>query len=444
MSLNLCGGIGANTGPIACDTKRGRVVTIAIGGTLFDVDDVASPASFKSAFKAATRLATGDAGKLYGLPENVGIANKTAANKEGTLGTYGPPVTLVEGKPAYEFQLSIGVTLEKALRAFNGKQVPVFLFDDQKNMWGCLDGNGNFVGYDAILFCTPKPFEDGATPGVTIFAVSLISASQYGDDDVYYPATNMSVTDFVGLKTVVASFMAAQTTNTAKVALNIPTSQYGLSLNIYDDYQALLSGAGKVNWKAIKDSDVSTITITSITADTAGTAGTPAVSATATYTVTKGATNDTVDIKPVGGVTASGGAVTQTGSESTDTLLTVKIKNAINAATLINGGYTATNAANVLTVIAPLSLGATVNGDVPSATIVGTITVTPVVNFSGGVTYVQAEPVGKGFIAVLDATQWAALPSGATVSLGLVDPTTLDAANITGIEQVDLIQFVKP
>lgn len=107
--------------------------------------------------------------------------------------------------------------------------------------------------------------------------------------------------------------------------------------------------------------------------------------ATATDTIVIGATGDTVDIK-VGGVSLAGAPVTQTVTETTATLLAAKIAAAITANAAVNGGYTAVNAAGVLTISAALDKGALANGLTLTATVVGTITATPGGAFAGGAT----------------------------------------------------------
>lgn len=126
--------------------------------------------------------------------------------------------------------------------------------------------------------------------------------------------------------------------------------------------------------------------------------GTPTTSgstrASGTVTVTAvGADNDTIDIL-YNGVSISGGPVTKTSAESTVTLLAVKIAAAITAAASTNGGFTATNTAGAITVLAPANLGATVNTTLMTVTIVGTITNSGPVAFSGGVTGTAVLKVG--------------------------------------------------
>jgi hypothetical protein len=89
-----------------------------------------------------------------------------------------------------------------------------------------------------------------------------------------------------------------------------------------------------------------------------------ATSATRDITLTTlGADGDTVNVRKTGSVTISGGVVTKTSSETTLTLMATKIKNAINTATSTNGGYTATSTGAIITLIAPISVGSSLNGE---------------------------------------------------------------------------------
>jgi hypothetical protein len=109
--------------------------------------------------------------------------------------------------------------------------------------------------------------------------------------------------------------------------------------------------------------------------------------ATATYTVTAiGANGDTIELKvaePIAG-SISLGSYTKVAGDTTVTLVAVAIVAAINARTSVHG-YTASNAAGVITITARAGIGVGLNSGTPfSATIVGTIAGT-LVAFSGGV-----------------------------------------------------------
>lgn len=196
-----------------------------------------------------------------------------------------------------------------------------------------------------------------------------------------------------------------------------------------------------------------------------------ATRATATDTIVKGNTGDTVDVK-VGAVSLAGAPVTQTVTETTDTLLAAKIAAAITANSAVNGGYTAVNAAGVLTISAPASKGAVANGYTLTATIVGTITATPGGAFAGGVTgtatlkfSIQTECSEDDLIAEFGATLVNATlvqitnsagamvtPSSVSIvggvgnavipyladtySVGLADAGTLFAGGVEGYEEV--------
>lgn len=128
-----------------------------------------------------------------------------------------------------------------------------------------------------------------------------------------------------------------------------------------------------------------------ITEAAAATNATPAVAPTRTITITdEGTDGSTIDIPGITAASISGGPVIKTSAENTVTLLAVKIKAAINALTSITG-YSADNAAGVLTITAPLSAGANTTDLAP--TIVGDITASHTA-FSGGTTAISTIRIG--------------------------------------------------
>lgn len=135
-----------------------------------------------------------------------------------------------------------------------------------------------------------------------------------------------------------------------------------------------LDGIAGLQIQGLLDAELTNFSDPVQAANTAPTAGTTTITAV-------GADNDTIQIS-INGVDVSG-VITKTSSESTVTLLAVKIKNAINALVATNGGITATNVAGAITYVIPASYGDTLNTLSAVATIVGTITETHVA-FSGG------------------------------------------------------------
>ena len=123
-----------------------------------------------------------------------------------------------------------------------------------------------------------------------------------------------------------------------------------------------------------------------------------ATASTATFEVTAvGANGDTLKLT-VADLNTSNGAsqttelflVEKTASETTVTLLAVKIKNAINAGTQTHG-YSATNSSGTVTITAPKSMGIYLNTGTPYVkTIVGTATATLVQNVVAGAASLQS------------------------------------------------------
>jgi len=267
MSLNLCGSIGDNTGPVSCDVTRGVPKFPFVGGKVFQPSDYASPTAFATAFKAAAKLAKGDTSKLFPFPEIQGNADKTDANKEGTLG-YGFKQVLLEGRPAYEFDVLIGQTLFQKLRKFNRTIAPVFIADDANNIWGVAKSDGTFVGNDAYIFVTGNPFGDGAKNITAKITFSFVSVSDFNDSSAYFPL-NFNPNEVKGLLDVVLSEATAHSTNVYHIAANVLTAKLGTSINVASTFGTDLASAAL--WTLVKDTDGTSVTITSVALNSGGT-----------------------------------------------------------------------------------------------------------------------------------------------------------------------------
>lgn len=110
--------------------------------------------------------------------------------------------------------------------------------------------------------------------------------------------------------------------------------------------------------------------------------------ASGTFTITAvGAISDSISVytqEPVNNVLLA--TFVKTAAETTVTLLAAAIVAAINVNTITNGGYTATNIAGAITIVARPGLGIFLNSGTPLSTvIVGTITRGSITQYSGGV-----------------------------------------------------------
>lgn len=236
MSLSLCGLIGANTGPVSCDTKRGLPTQIIMGGAIFAPSDYTDQPTLDAAFLTKMKLASGSSQKLFPFPTILATSDQTTAAKYGTYG-YGLQVLLVRERPGYEFEVDAGSTLEKRLIVFNGKTVPVFILDDGFNLWGKFDSAKNFVGANYQVSVSPGGFGDASNAKATKVKISLIDGRDFIENAVVY---STALTTFTGLKDVYMSVLSFSA-NAYKVKFKIPTSFVNNDLDIYDDYGALIA-----------------------------------------------------------------------------------------------------------------------------------------------------------------------------------------------------------
>jgi len=232
-NISFCGSVGANTGGIKCDTRRGNPQRIIVGGASFAVAGITS-ATFKTDLLIAVKLATGASGKMYPFPEIVGVTNNTEANTEATLGN-GVKLIQREGRPAYTFDVLIGTNLEKQLRKFNGAIVPIMVFDDNGNVWGKTNASNNFVGTDASIFVSGAPFGDFSNPNTAKVTISFVSARDFFDFAAFVN-TDFNVNDLEGLLDTTLIELAANVGAAYKMGARVVNTSLGNDVNLYDEY----------------------------------------------------------------------------------------------------------------------------------------------------------------------------------------------------------------
>lgn len=264
MSYSLCGNVGVNTGAISCDVRRGLPKILMVGGAEFAPSDYASQATIQAAIKARIQRAAGSSDKLFSFPEIQGNTDQTDADKIGTLG-YGLKVVLLQGKPGYVFTTITGSTQEKALRKFNNKTVPVFVFDDGGNLWGTVDSEGNYFGCNCLISVKGKGFDDANNAKTTDITISFINASDFYDDAAFVQTT-FGISDLAGLVDATLSEISAHTAGVFHVKATIPTTQLGVTINPYSRFADAMASASL--WTA--ESAGTTIPITSVAKNTAG------------------------------------------------------------------------------------------------------------------------------------------------------------------------------
>jgi hypothetical protein len=264
MAVSLCSQTGANTGGIDCDVTRGIPQVIIAGSKSFASADYVDSDTFEAAFSAAIKQAAGTASKLFPFPVIQGNTAKTEAAKYSTLG-YGTQIKLLRSKPGYEFDVLAGSSLEKKLIAFDGKQVPLFILDDQSNVWGVQDASGNFTGATYMVGVEPRDFGDAQNAKTTKITISLVDSRDF----VEYAAfmnTSFAASDLKGLNDVKLVEPAAHAANVHYIKTYVPTTQLGNGLDITADLGTAL-GSGAL-WSAKTGATYGTaLTITSVSYD---------------------------------------------------------------------------------------------------------------------------------------------------------------------------------
>lgn len=267
MSLSICSTIGANTGGIDCDKKRGTPQKFIVGSKSFSTGETASSALFLTALEAAINQASGSLTKLFPFPSINGTTNNTEADTTGTLG-YGLQFVLRAGRPSYSFQMIVGQTQFAKLRKFNGATLPVFMFDDQGTVWGKLKSDGTLVGESAQIFISGNGWEDGNTVEAKTATVTI----SYTDAEAFFGSAGYIAVDFgpgdvEGLIDAIVTSTGV-VSGTTKFLAKVKTAQINGDINIYDNYKTELAVTGA--WTAKTGTSFgTTLAITGVTANDA-------------------------------------------------------------------------------------------------------------------------------------------------------------------------------
>jgi hypothetical protein len=99
-------------------------------------------------------------------------------------------------------------------------------------------------------------------------SISFLDTSEYYDNAVYLDVSGVNMTNVEGLIDATLYEAASHSTNVYKIGVKIPTSQAGVSINLYDEYADEL--AVTALWAAYTGATYSTsLTITSVAKDAA-------------------------------------------------------------------------------------------------------------------------------------------------------------------------------
>lgn len=267
MSFSLCGNSLVNVGGIECDVARGVLERILPYNGSVSSSNYADSDTLLTYLVAASKKSRVDSDKIFPFPSAKEIADKSEANKEGTLGL-GYKTILREGLPSYEIKVFAGMVQLKSLRKFNNKTIRIFEYDENKNLWGTKVGT-TFKGFQAKVFVTGGNIATGnnVEEGVVTITVSILENSEYKDNAYFMPIEG-NINDIAGLMDVDLVELASHVSNAFKIGLRVPTTQMGGYINVYDTPgypDALNVGA---NWKATNATTLSNIPVTTAVKDT--------------------------------------------------------------------------------------------------------------------------------------------------------------------------------
>ncbi len=239
-NYSICGGVGANTGEPDCPVTRGIPVQLIPGSASFSPSDYATQSGFQAAFLSKIKQANGAASKLFPFPVIQGVTDQTEAASIGTLGL-GLKVKLKRSNPGYEFDVIAGSSLEKRLIKFDGKILPIFIFDDQGNIGGVLDSTKNFKGAKWLVGVEPRPYGDGANVKTTKISISLVDPRDF-IENYKFASTTFSSNDLVGLQDGELYFIS-KAANVYKIGARIVTDEINTVINLAALYSTQLASA---------------------------------------------------------------------------------------------------------------------------------------------------------------------------------------------------------
>lgn len=264
MAISLCSKTGANTGGIDCDVVRGIPQVIIAGSASFTAAQYVDSTTFETNFTQKIKQSAGTADKLFPFPVIQGNSDKTEAAKYGTLG-YGLQVKMLRSKPVYEFDVLAGSALEKRLIAFDGKQVPLFILDDQSNVWGVQTSSKNFEGATYMIGVEPRPWGDAQNPKTTKITISLIDSRDFVEYSAF-ANTSFGSSDLKGLNDVNLVEPQAHAASVHYAKMYVPTAQLGNGLDVTADFGTAI--AQSALWSAKTGATFSTaLAITSVSYD---------------------------------------------------------------------------------------------------------------------------------------------------------------------------------
>jgi hypothetical protein len=252
--IDICANIGDNTGKGTCPVRMKYPKYALPGGATFTDAQLATPAAFKVALRAAMLLPNGTAGKVVVFPKANQQTDNTGAASPATLAD-GYSEVLVEKLPSYTLDAVTDYCTTVAMHAYNGYLGGVFIVDGDNVLWYVKATTNR--GFTIGNLHTPVPRFG------TISAIQTVQTQlTFGSVDEFLSAgalkLDFDVATLVNQVTVLVVEKAAQAANV--FTLGIQAKCAGTDLT--PAYVAALTNVAR--WVVTINGTV--ITITSVTA----------------------------------------------------------------------------------------------------------------------------------------------------------------------------------
>lgn len=218
----------ANVAPGLCDTPLPIPELLYFSDKVFTANEVAAlEASLRTAMYATSN-------RLFPFPTIYDTADKTEANKTGALGS-GPTQILKEGYVGYEFMMAPNPCQQSRLRTFNGRNMRVFIFGNNK-FCGYKNSDGTLRGFTPASVFLPVPkFPGVSAPYGTKLEITFLNNWEF--DNIWQVPCTFAIEELQGLNDVALSNALTSVTSGT---YNLFAKTVCGSNNIYTAYKAAL------------------------------------------------------------------------------------------------------------------------------------------------------------------------------------------------------------
>lgn len=257
LNTPRCSSDGGATGVPTCQVDPKAIV----GVILIDPSKSYRSTQFEE-LKGVLQADTVETGKtrIHPIFRFVEMADSSEDVSIQTLG-YGAKIPIKEGKFDWTFRfLKGGLCLLSNLRQFNGLNKKAIFVDEDNNLWGVINADGDFTGF-TLDFVYAYPFKATDGSKANEYRIRLVQSKpeEWDSYGVFQASWDVEET----LKGIVNLHLDEVAIETGQVTIRVETACD--KVNLYDDYKTELADTNL--WTVTKVSDGSDVSVTSVIAD---------------------------------------------------------------------------------------------------------------------------------------------------------------------------------